>query len=154
LPHWHLNGAIYWVCFRLADAIPQEKLRAWKAELALRRQFNPEPWEDRQWQEYDRRFGERYHAWLDAGLGSRALARLDARMVVADSLLRFDGDRLLIHAAVIMPTHVHALIEPLPLNHGRTEERAGRNACPTLGRPRRASPMAMGHKDEDESRRV
>ena len=115
LPHWHLNGAIYWVCFRLADAIPQDKLRAWKEELALWRQANPEPWDDRQWQEYDRRFGERYHAWLDAGMGSRALARPDVRQVVADCLLRFDGERLQIHAAVIMPTHVHALMEPLPV---------------------------------------
>ncbi|MDD4622563.1 MAG: hypothetical protein PHG71_04930, partial [Kiritimatiellae bacterium] len=41
-------------------------------------------------------------------------------------LMRFHGDRLLIHAAVIMPTHVHALIEPLPLTM------AGKNACPTL----------------------
>ena len=132
LPHWHLNGAIYWVCFRLADAIPQDKLRAWKEELALWRQANPEPWDDRQWQEYDRRFGERYHAWLDAGMGSRALARPDVRKPVADCLLRFDGDRLLIHAAVIMPTHVHALMEPLPVA-GR--EGTGRNACPTLEEP-------------------
>ena len=129
LPHWHLNGAIYWVCFRLADAIPQDKLRAWKEELAIWRQSNPEPWDDRQWQEYDRRFGERYHAWLDAGMGSRALARPDVRKPVADCLLRFDGDRLLIHAAVIMPTHVHALMEPLPVA-GREE--TGKNACRTL----------------------
>ena len=129
LPHWHLNGAIYWTCFRLADAIPQDKLRAWKDELAVWRRANPEPWDDRQWQEYDRQFGERFHNWLDAGTGSRALARPDVRQVVVDCLQRFEGERLLIHAAVIMPTHVHALIEPLQMT-GRTG--TGRNACPTL----------------------
>ncbi len=46
-------------------------------------------------------------------MGSRALARVDAREAVKDCLLRFDGERHQLHAAVIMPTHVHLLIEPL-----------------------------------------
>ena len=28
LPHWKKDGAIYWITFRLADAIPRDKRRA------------------------------------------------------------------------------------------------------------------------------
>jgi len=75
--------------------------------------WHPQPWSDADWKEYDERFGKQLDEWLDAGLGSRALARPDVREAVRDCLMRFDGERLRIHAAVIMPTHVHALIEPL-----------------------------------------
>ena len=132
LPHWHMDGAIYWVCFRLADSIPLDKLRAWQAERTLWCQANAEPWTEQQWQEYNRLFGDRYEAWLDAGMGSRALAREDVRQTVVDCLTRFHGDRLLIHAAVIMPTHIHALIEPLPVKKECTGTPAGKNACHTL----------------------
>ena len=62
--------------------------------------------------EYDRLPGNRIEAWLDARMGCRALARGDVREVVTRSALRFDGDGLLVHAAVIMPNHVHLLPEP------------------------------------------
>ncbi len=32
LEHWHLDHAVYHVCFRLADSVPQEKLKEWQAE--------------------------------------------------------------------------------------------------------------------------
>jgi REP element-mobilizing transposase RayT len=113
LPHWTRDGAIYWVTFRLADSIPQEKLRAWKEERDIWMRVHPEPWSDSDWREYDERFGRRLDEWLDAGYGSRALARADVRDAVRDCLVRFNGERVRVHAAVIMPTHVHAVIEPL-----------------------------------------
>ena len=113
LPHWKKDGSIYWITFRLADAIPQDKLRAWQEERDLWLKHHPEPWADVEWNEYNQRFGEKIEAWLDAGMGSRALARPDAREAVRNCLLRFDGERLRLHAAVIMPTHVHLLMEPL-----------------------------------------
>ena len=113
LPHWKTDGSIYWITFRLADAIPQDKLRAWQEERGLWLKRHPKPWSEAVWSDYDQRFGARMQAWLDAGMGSRALARPNARAVVTNSLLRFDGERLRLHAAVIMPTHVHLLLEPL-----------------------------------------
>ncbi|WFB37056.1 transposase [Kiritimatiellota bacterium B12222] len=58
-------------------------------------------------------FGERYENWLDAGYGSCTLSRRDCRAQVKTFLLRFHKTRVHIHHAVIMPTHVHALMEPL-----------------------------------------
>jgi REP element-mobilizing transposase RayT len=114
LPHWKLEGSIYWINFRLADSLPQDKLRDWKERRDIWKQQHPEPWSEQDWREYNEQFGDKLEAWLDAGMGSRALARPDVREAVRECLLKFDGDRLVIHAAVIMPTHVHALIEPLP----------------------------------------
>ena len=44
LPHWTADRAIYWVTFRLADAIPQEKPRMLKKERETWQTRNPKPW--------------------------------------------------------------------------------------------------------------
>ena len=113
LPHWTREGSIYWITFRLADSLPQEKLNAWRAERELWLKQHPQPWSDEDWKQYDESLGERMQSWLDAGYGSCALGRPDVRQIVQDCLLRVDGQRLRIHAAVIMPNHVHLLLEPL-----------------------------------------
>jgi REP element-mobilizing transposase RayT len=112
LPHWRRDGAIYWVTFRLADSLPQAKLAELRNERTAWLQENPEPWTPAQFHDQENRFGQRVQRWLDAGYGSCALARPDIRETVRRCLTRFDGDRLHLHAAVIMPNHVHALIEP------------------------------------------
>ena len=112
LPHWQSSGAVYWITFRLIDSIPQDKLKRWKNDGEIWVRDNPTPWTEEQWREYDELFGEKLDAWLDAGMGSRALARPDVRKCVIESILRFDGAKLSVHAAVIMPTHAHILIEP------------------------------------------
>jgi REP element-mobilizing transposase RayT len=108
-----MDGCIYWINFRLADALPQEKLRVWKEECDAWLKHHPKPWIESVWKEYDERFGDRLERWLDAGLGSRSLARPDIREAVKECLMRFDGERLRVHSVVIMPTHVHLLLEPL-----------------------------------------
>lgn len=116
LPHWTVEGAIYWITFRLADSLPQGKLHHLRVEKEAWLGRNPEPWDAEQWQEHDARFGARVHRWLDAGYGTCVLARPQVRKIAGDCVLRFDGKRLFLHSAVIMPNHVHALIEPLGVN--------------------------------------
>ncbi len=113
LPHWQCESAIYWVTFRLADSLPQGKLRAWSEERDIWLKFHPEPWSNEDWAEYNERFGERMEAWLDAGYGECVLAKPEIREIVKKCMFRFDGERLHIHSAVIMPNHVHALIAPI-----------------------------------------
>jgi type I restriction enzyme R subunit len=120
LPHWTCEGVIYWITFRLADSLPQDKLKQWRAERAVWMRHNPEPWTQQQWREYNIRFGERLDRWLDAGYGSKALARPEVRTIVRDCLLRFEGERMVLHAGVIMPNHVHLLMEPLGENRPST----------------------------------
>ena len=113
LPHWRRDGSIYWVTFRLADSLPQTKLIQLRAERDAWLAQNPEPWSLDQQHDHEALFGERVQQWLDAGYGSCVLARSDIRGEVRECLTRFEGDRLHLHAAVIMPNHVHALIEPV-----------------------------------------
>ena len=112
LPHWSRQGAIYWVTFRMADSLPQELLRRWVRSRDSWLAHHPKPWDSGTWAEHEQQFGEPLERWLDAGMGSRALARMDVREAVKSCLLRFNGERFRLHSAVIMPNHVHSLIEP------------------------------------------
>jgi REP element-mobilizing transposase RayT len=113
LPHWKRAGSIYWITFRMADSIPAEKLRTWVIERDQWKVHHPEPWDEETWKEHDRLFGESLEKWMDAGHGSCVLARPELREHLRLAVTRFDGQRLDLHAAVIMPNHVHLLLEPL-----------------------------------------
>jgi len=112
LPHWTKDGSTYWITFRLADSLPQEKLTGWKAERDAWVRLHPEPWDDEQWKDYDERFGQRLESWLDAGSGECILRRPDVRAIVEKCLLHFDGQRYETIDWVIMPNHVHLLLRP------------------------------------------
>lgn len=112
LPHWSSDGSIYWVTFRLADSLPQDKLAVWRAERGVWLERHPEPWDDEAWREYDERFGQRLEAWLDAGAGECVLRRPEIRAEVERCLRHFDGERYDLGDWVIMPNHVHLLIRP------------------------------------------
>jgi hypothetical protein len=113
LPHWTKRNAVYWITFRLADSLSRARLDAWKAERELWGQAHPLPWTELEWREYDRQFGQRLENWLDGGYGSCVLARPEAQTILQGCLLRFDGERLFLRAGVIMPNHVHLLLELL-----------------------------------------
>ncbi len=112
LPHWSQADTTYWVTFRLADSLPQEKLKAWKEERDIWTKHHPEPWSDADWKEYHEHFGDRLESWLDAGEGECHLRRPDIRAIVERCLLHFDGQRYDLFDWVIMPNHVHLLIRP------------------------------------------
>ena len=112
LPHWSADHATYWVTYRLADSIPKIKLDAWKTELAEWTVKHPPPWDEATKKEHRERFTLRIEKWLDAGMGSCALARPDVREEARKSLLWFEGERFELRGAVIMPTHVHCVIKP------------------------------------------
>lgn len=101
LPHLDSAAVLQSITFRLADSLPQEKLRRLEQELADR----PESGRDAQ----RRRAIE---AWLDAGMGCCALRHPEVAAVTQETLLKFDGQRYRLLAWCVMPNHVHVLIEP------------------------------------------
>ncbi len=113
LPHWEQAGATYFVTFRLADAVPQEVLRQWKEELQTWMKFHPEPWDAATKYEYQKRFRDDREQWLDQGRGECLLKKSDISGIVIDSLGHFDGQRYLLDAFVVMPNHVHVLVQPV-----------------------------------------
>jgi putative transposase len=109
LPHWQQEGAVYFVTFRLADAVPHNLRTQWESEREAWLRVHPQPWSVEVEREYHERFSGVIERWLDAGYGSCILRRQDCAGIVAEALRYFDGDRLAIISAVVMPNHVHAL---------------------------------------------
>lgn len=112
LPHWTANGSIYWITFRLADSIPQSKLNQWKSEREQWLQLHPQPWDSGTLAEYQHNFGDRLEMWLDRGYGSCSLRNPECRELVRQSIMKCHGTRHQLHHGVIMPNHVHLLLEP------------------------------------------
>jgi carbamoylphosphate synthase large subunit/REP element-mobilizing transposase RayT len=112
LPHWHQEGATYFVTFRLADAVPAALLKQWKEEFEAWEKFHPEPWDARTKHEYQERFQDGRERWLDQGHGGCVLKRSEMATVVAAALRHFDRERYVLDSWVIMPNHVHALVQP------------------------------------------
>jgi REP element-mobilizing transposase RayT len=109
LPHWQQKGAVYFVTFRLADAVPRNLRSRWESEREAWLRVHPQPWSGEIEREYHNRFSGAIERWLDAGHGSCLLRRHDCAAVVAEALRHFDGERIVQIAWVVMPNHVHAL---------------------------------------------
>jgi type I site-specific restriction endonuclease len=112
LPHWNQAGAIYFVTFRLADSLPQEKVKIYSQERELWLVNNPEPHSPEQKADYFERFPKRLQVWLDAGYGSMILKDPVANRIVTDAIRHFDGDRYTLEEFVVAANHVHALLTP------------------------------------------
>jgi len=96
LPHCDKPGTLQMVTFRLADAMPAVRRHEWEALLRI---------------EDEREQRTKLEAYLDLGHGECALRNDGAAAVVERVLRRFDGERYRLAAWVIMPNHVHALVE-------------------------------------------
>lgn len=109
LPHWQQKGAVYFVTFRLADAVPHHLRTQWESEREAWLSVHPQPWSAEVEREFHNRFSGALERWLDAGHGSCVLRRPDCAAVVAEALRYFDGERIAQIALVVMPNHVHAV---------------------------------------------
>jgi REP-associated tyrosine transposase len=109
LPPWQQEGAVYFVTFRLADAVPHQLRTQWESEREDWLRVHPDPWSSEVELEYHERFSGAIERWLDAGHGSCILRREDCAEIVAEALHYFDDKRLALISSVVMPNHVHAL---------------------------------------------
>jgi REP-associated tyrosine transposase len=109
LPHWQQKGAVYFVTFRLADAVPRHLRTQWESEREVWLRVHPQPWSGDVEREYHERFSGAVERWLDAGYGSCILRRHDCAAFVAEALRHFDGERVSLISSVVMPNHVHAV---------------------------------------------
>ncbi|MBB5031383.1 REP-associated tyrosine transposase [Prosthecobacter vanneervenii] len=100
LPHFDHPGLVQAITFRLADALPAEKLRQWQQDLAHESELVR-----------DVETKRRIEAWIDAGHGACWLREDSLAQIVEDALLHFDAARYRLLAWCIMPNHVHVLIE-------------------------------------------
>lgn len=112
LPHWQQGESYQFVTFRLGDSLPKPKLDALREEIHKWRLANPKPWTPEQQDDYHQRFTYCIERWLDAGHGSCLLRHPSNRKHLEDALMRFQGEKVIHHAWVIMPNHAHLLFEP------------------------------------------
>jgi len=102
VPHFDAACIVQHVTYRLADSLPAPVLARLEEELC-----NVPP---------DRRNAERrrwIEGWIDQGWGSSLLRFPPAARLVQDVFLRFDTQRYRLLAWVVMPNHVHVLLEVL-----------------------------------------
>lgn len=122
-PHWHQTGAVTFVTIRLHDSMPAAVVKQWlkaqqdwfvqqglgqiSVDAMLARNDLP--------RELRRAFTKfRNQLWntsLDDCHGACFLRNRDHAKIVADSLLHFDGIRYDIERFVVMPNHVHFLVQ-------------------------------------------
>ena len=127
LPRWSMGRAIYHICFRLADSVPQAKLREWEAareEFRLKRR-NGEVLSEDELRKLKNLYSENIERYLDSGYGECLLRESGVADLVVQTLLHDNGKSYVIHAVGIMPNHVHVIAEfdvaraPTPLPQGR-----------------------------------
>lgn len=123
LPHWRQDGATYVVTLRLADALPQNALRALKFLREDWEANHPEPRSEADWKVYAARFTKAANRYLDEGHGSCVLGRTEFAELCGHSIRHFNVERYELISYVVMPNHWHVIIRPF--NDWKLEELLG-----------------------------
>jgi REP element-mobilizing transposase RayT len=122
LPHWSQAGVVCFITCRTDDSMPEDVVERWHSERRewLRMQaINPDAphWRaslqrlERSLQmEFFAEFSNRWHDELDKCHGACVLKDPANSKIVADSLLKFDGERYWVTDFVVMPNHFHLLV--------------------------------------------
>ena len=123
LPHIDMPVHLTFVTFRLADSMPREVVKQWHHEIESwlkENHLNTKTVEDvlnandidESLKNELRRFKNRkWHGHLDDCHGACVLRMPQTRKLVKENLLHFDGERYDLERFVIMPNHVHLLIQ-------------------------------------------
>ncbi len=126
MPHIDMPGALTFVTFRLADSMPKHVVRNWHDEIAtwlhehsltgqtVEEVLLSSTVDDALKSELRRFKNRRWHGHLDDCHGDCILRVGAVRNVVAESLLHFDGQQYDVERFVIMPNHVHVLLQMRP----------------------------------------
>lgn len=96
LPHFDAPNIIQGITYRLADALPSHIVNLLQTDAD--RMSNPE-------------MRSKIEQYLNAGYGACHLKRPEIAEIIEETFLLFDPDRYKLIAWVVMPNHVHALIE-------------------------------------------
>jgi REP element-mobilizing transposase RayT len=119
LPHWQPAGAMIFLTWRLSGSLPQTAIERLQSERERLLAQPPHPGESPR--DKMLRAGKALFALADAALadalksghGPRWLGEARIATLVQSSLHYWDGTRYRLHRYVIMPNHVHVLLEPL-----------------------------------------
>ena len=113
LPHWRQEGATYAITFRQKDSIPQEQLQALKRWRTIWEEQHPEPRTELEWQRFAQEITSKTERWLDEGYGSCVFNEPRLSREMSKSLLYFQEQRHFTFCFVVMPNHVHVVMQPM-----------------------------------------
>lgn len=132
LPHWFQPGAAIFVTFRTHDSMPRDVILRWQRELVdwLRRMGLPtglaiatanghrerrnlllKRLPENHRIEFQRLADRFWHQSLDECHGQCHLKKRKLAKTVADAIRYFDGMKYDLDRLVVMPNHVHALVQ-------------------------------------------
>ena len=118
-PHRELHDAIYHVCFRLNDSVPQHLIREWMLErermmevLKMRGELNSADISSLQYF-----FSGKIEKYIDNGYGSCIFRDERYARIMQDIITSRKGTHYELYAWCIMPNHIHALISLLGGNN-------------------------------------
>ena len=124
LPHWFQPGVAVFVTFRTLDSMPRKVVADWHRDIRrwlLERGFSCDLSDDELpnaahlpgnlQSEYRRVRDQGWHQRLDQCHGACVLRDPRLGKIVAESLLHFDGIRYHIASYVVMPNHVHLIVQ-------------------------------------------
>ncbi len=120
LPHWHQDQATYAVTFRLNDSLDQKTIQNYrleKSQLEAAIHKAKSEGDSKTAGQFESRLRDAYRTHieeaLDAGSGSCVLADSKCAQIVADAILKFEGERYQLAAWCVMANHVHLVIKPM-----------------------------------------
>ena len=123
MPHIDMAGHLTFITFRLADSMPREVVEKWQSEIelwlkehglggrAIEEVLNSDCVDDLLKNELRRFKNKKWHGHLDDCHGDCVLCEPQARKLVEESLLYFECKRYDLERFVIMPNHVHLLLQ-------------------------------------------
>lgn len=135
LPHWFQSGVAMFVTFRLLDSLPSEVMLRMRQEFlvwiksmhlseiltegffqAKTPAFEAamELLSPRDRKRVVKRYGQLFNFELDRCHGACPLKDPDVAKIMADHMLHFDGKRYDLDSLVVMPNHIHAILQFRP----------------------------------------
>ena len=113
LPHWTQYGKITFITFHLADSLPKHAIDFMQAEYESLKRLS----ENSECPQNAARLKAIRHnqleKYLDKGYGSCLLRNVLYRNIIVGTLNHDNRLAYILHSYVIMPNHVHLLIEPI-----------------------------------------
>ena len=124
LPHWFQPNVATFITFRTKDSMPKAVVKGWRDEISLWLQQQgaeiPDPLDELPGVDsipenlrakFYKLKSQGWHRRLDECHGSCVLRDPGLALIVSDTLKFFDGDRYDLASFIVMPNHVHALVQ-------------------------------------------
>lgn len=115
LPHWEIEGATYFVTFRLGDSIPRNVADLYRFErqniIITAEQMN-RPLTETELERLRKLYSTRIEGYLDKSIGNCYMRQHCIAQLIQNALECFNKKRYLLYAWCIMPNHVHAVFQP------------------------------------------